>query len=61
MARRGLFRTIEPSDLGPARLLADVLDALERPPPARPPVDLNGLATMATELEALVDGIRGPA
>jgi predicted glycosyltransferase len=61
MARRGLFRTIEPSDLNPARLLSDVLDALDRPPTARPPVDLNGLAAMATELEALLDGVQAPA
>ncbi len=56
LSRLGLFRAIQPADLSPARLLTAVLEILEDPPPARPPVDLGGLATTAAELERLLDG-----
>ena len=55
MSRLGLFRAIQPADLTPARLLAAVLQALDDQPAARPPVDLDGLATVAAELEGLLE------
>jgi predicted glycosyltransferase len=55
LSRLGLFRAIQPADLSPARLLAAVLEILADPPAARPPVDLDGLATTAAELERLLD------
>jgi predicted glycosyltransferase len=54
MSRLGLFRTIEPSDLSPGRLLACVLDSLDHPTGDRPPVDLNGLAAAAAQLEEVL-------
>ncbi len=54
MSRLGFFRIIEPSELSPGRLLACVLDSLEHPAGERPPVDLNGLAVIATELERML-------
>jgi predicted glycosyltransferase len=54
MSRLGLFRILEPSDLSPARLLAYALESLEHPIGDRPPVDLNGLAAAAAELEGIL-------
>jgi len=52
-AERGLFDIVEPADLGPDRLIATVLAALERP--EQPPrIDLDGLPRIQERVAALL-------
>ena len=56
LGRRGFVRVLHPEALAPERLLGEVLALLSAPPQARPAVDLDGLAAVGAELEALVAG-----
>jgi predicted glycosyltransferase len=54
LCRRGLVRMVEPAELTPERLLADVEDLLDHPDAVRPPFALDGLPAAATELEEVL-------
>ena len=56
LAARGHFRMIEPSDLSPARLIAEVRAALDAPVPDVSPIDMEGLARIRTRVARLLDG-----
>jgi predicted glycosyltransferase len=60
LSRRGLVRKIDPKDLSPDRLLAEVHDLLEHPDALAPPFRLDGLPAVTAELKALLqDQARG--
>jgi predicted glycosyltransferase len=54
LRRRGLVRMIQPAELTPERLLADVEELLDHPDAVQPPFELDGLPGAATELEELM-------
>jgi predicted glycosyltransferase len=60
LSRRGLVRKVDPDDLSPDRLLAEVHDLLEHPDALAPPFPLDGLPAVTAELEELLkDQARG--
>lgn len=60
LSRRGLVRKVDPDDLSPDRLLAEVHDLLEHPDALAPPFRLDGLPAVTAELEELLqDQARG--
>jgi predicted glycosyltransferase len=54
LSRRGLVRMINPADLTPERLLAEVSDLLGNPGALEPPFALDGLPAVASELDELL-------
>jgi predicted glycosyltransferase len=54
LRQRGLVRMIQPAELTPERLLADVEELLEHPDAVQPPFALDGLPAAATELDELL-------
>jgi predicted glycosyltransferase len=56
LAARGYFRMIEPTDLSPARLIAETRLALEAPIPDISPIDMEGLARIRTRVARLLEG-----
>jgi predicted glycosyltransferase len=58
LAARGYFRMVEPSELSPARLIAETRQALDAPPPEAPPIDMEGLSRIRTRVVRLLEGRR---
>jgi predicted glycosyltransferase len=56
LRRRGLVRMIHPADLTPGLLLETLDDLLQHPVRADADLNLNGLVTIAAELEQLLSG-----
>lgn len=59
LSRRGLVRMLDPGELTPDSLLAEVHDLLEHPDALAPLIALDGLPAAAAELEELLPGISG--
>jgi predicted glycosyltransferase len=59
LAERGLVRMIHPAELTPARLLDEILGLIEHPPRSAAAPAMDGLATAAQRLEAVLQPLCG--
>jgi len=55
LAARGLFRMIEPAELSPGRLIAEIRAALAGPSTDRSPIDMEGLPRIRTRVARLLE------
>jgi len=56
LSARGHFRMIEPHELSPARIVAEVYEALAAPVPDTSSIDMEGLARVRQRVERLLAG-----
>lgn len=56
LVARGHFRMVEPTELSPARLIAETRRALDAPPPDPAPIDMEGLSRIRTRVVRLLEG-----
>ena len=56
LSARGHFRMVEPHELSPARIVAEVYEALAAPVPDTSSIDMEGLARVRQRVERLLAG-----